>query len=234
MPMSRRHVETGEMRPFQTMPGNPQGAPAAVRGFQRAAQGYYPNVNGATQNSNGAGVAGSAIPPRPYTPLSQITSYTNPETWGDGKIRRDRHPWLYVGSENSGRLSGFKDPQEDGPARPSMAMMNRTWYPWIGYGAQNFYDPARGYSPYGQQDGVSWTQVRDENPEGGGTCVVRVPPSGPHGLHTKSVQNIKVQTERGYRERPQQTPGRVSRLSNSRVSGASFSAQTLHQGGGRV
>lgn len=44
----------------------------------------------------------------------------------DKLISYDRHAYLKVGYENSGRNSGETDPPMDGPARPSLAIVQRT------------------------------------------------------------------------------------------------------------
>lgn len=44
----------------------------------------------------------------------------------DKLITSDRHAYFKVGYENSGRNSGETDPPMDGPARPSLAIVNRT------------------------------------------------------------------------------------------------------------
>jgi hypothetical protein len=83
----------------------------------------------------------------------------------DKLIARDRHLISKVGTEYSGRDSGFTDPPKDGPARPSYQTINRT----INYqqGTDNDLaqdDLTRPYTRNAQgmyvgEQGSGWTQV---------------------------------------------------------------------------
>lgn len=88
----------------------------------------------------------------------------------DKLISRDRHLMSKVGSEMSGRDSGFTDPPKDGPARPSYQTINRT----INYqqGTDNTAtqdDLSRGYASNAQgmymgEQGSGWIQVSGGTP----------------------------------------------------------------------
>lgn len=79
--------------------------------------------------STGGGVAQFGVP-RPLqqgqetamrAPGNAPVGYSN-----DKLIAYDRHAFMKVGYENSGRNSGMTDPPMDGPARPSLALVQRT------------------------------------------------------------------------------------------------------------
>lgn len=58
----------------------------------------------------------------------------------------------------------------------------------------------------------------------------------PHGLHSPTVEPLKVTAGR-YRATKQQTPGRQQRPANSKIAGQSYSQTVVHQdgrGGGRL
>lgn len=174
------------------------------------------------------------------------TSQFVPRPSGAGE-HIDRHPFAYVGTENSGRESGLKDPQLDGPARASFRLLRLQWYRWIGTDATRNYDPPRDYKPYGHQDGTD-TMIWGGQPgfyvpygqrgasltdvarnTGGGARVVLLG-GPPHGLHTHSPQP-RATTRQVYDDTGQMVAGRQSRISNSRRNGQSYSQTTVPQGG---
>lgn len=95
------------------------------------------------------------------------------ETWWIGALRqandklitRDRHLMSKVGSEISGRNSGFTDPPMDGPARPSYKAVNRTLNYQQGSDATAAQDdPTRPYNRNAQgmyvaEQGSGWAPV---------------------------------------------------------------------------
>jgi hypothetical protein len=160
---------------------------------------------------------------------------------------RDRHPYVYSGTERTGRSSGLKDPMEDGPARPSIRLLQVTFRREAGTDASRNLDPARpGYRPVGTQDG-SVTRIWGGQPgyaqpygqRGGLVAGAEAPQTGPetilagtpHGLHTFTV-NPRRRTLRTYAATPQMRGPRQDRISNSMRAGQSYSQRTQTQGGG--
>lgn len=100
-------------KPVQNVSGNP-----AV-----ASDPYIPPVMNPYGGTQGQAQFGS---PRPLG-VGQETSWRGALGLANDKlITRDRHLMSKVGSEMSGRDSGFTDPPKDGPARPSYQTINRT------------------------------------------------------------------------------------------------------------
>lgn len=107
----------------QVLPGAHDGVPGrAAPGTSGRAQGNNPDV--------------STVPvvPPPKRPLGrtwlgvgQESSYRG-RLFGanDGLTTFDRHAFLKAGTELTGRKSGQTDPPMDGPARPSLAIVQRT------------------------------------------------------------------------------------------------------------
>ena len=161
----------------------------------------------------------------------------------DGLIFRDRHGYMQRGTEVAGRTSSMPDPPSAGPIRPTFKVMNRTWNWQVGTGAAYADDLTRPYTHLGEQ-GSGWTPIYGGAPGfyrmGPGGMPVGDPNQGPgrvwsgppHGLHTQ-YPPARQQTLANYRARPQMVPGRVDRLSNSRIAGQTYSQWTRHQGGGR-
>lgn len=88
----------------------------------------------------------------------------------DKLITYDRHAIMKVGYENSGRRSGHTDPPMDGPARPSMYILNRTINFQQGTDATAFADDlSRDYSRnaegmYVGTQGQGWSDVYGGTP----------------------------------------------------------------------
>jgi hypothetical protein len=92
----------------------------------------------------------------------------------DKLITYDRHGFMKSGYENSGRDSGLTDPPMDGPARPSLWLINRT----INYqqGSDNTLtqdDPSRDYSRVTVSDAgaqsIGWVRAKNVGPVNGVT-----------------------------------------------------------------
>lgn len=66
--------------------------------------------------------------PRPLSPDQESAAPRQPAigSQNDKLIAYDRHAIWKVGSENSGRDSGYTDPPSQGPARPSLWLIQRT------------------------------------------------------------------------------------------------------------
>lgn len=179
--------------------------------------------------------------PRPYQAPNQSPQWREGDNTNDRLIFRDRHPWFNTGTELAGRLSSMPDPPLSGPARPSLRAINRTWNWQVGTGSAYTDDLTRPYTGVGEQ-GSGWSPIYGGTPgfyrNGPGGTPVGDPSQGPgrvwagppHGLHTQYPPD-RVQTQAGYRARPQMQPARVDRLSNSRIAGQNYSQWTQHQGG---
>lgn len=181
--------------------------------------------------------------PRPYT--APGTSGAGPWRGGDNAndhlIFRDRHGYFDRGTERAGRISSMPDPPSDGPIRPSFRLVNITWNWQVGTGSAYADDLTRPYTGLGEQ-GSGWSTVYGGAPgfyrKGPGGTPVGDPNAGParvwggppHGLHTE-YPPAGAQSQARYRARPQMVPGRVDRLSNSRIAGQTYSQWTRHQGG---
>lgn len=118
-------------RVIQPASGNPDVAtvPAQVfrspyGGMQQGLTEYVPG------NPNAPKIGG--IPqfgtPRPLNPEQEAATPRQPVigSENDKLITYDRHAIMKVGYENSGRNSGQTDPPSDGPARPSLWLVQRT------------------------------------------------------------------------------------------------------------
>lgn len=214
---------------------NPNAAPAM--GVHSNAP---PTHSGYTQPWRGTGyhqgqpvpVAAGPMARKTITPPQMVTPFAGPQGVYEDSKTRDQHPYVYTPiAPRSGRKSGVWDPQLDGPARPSIRMVNLEWYPWIGSSNRRAYDPQRAtYSPFGSQDGVTWTFVEQPTQSDLEPPVAKVPPSGPHGVHTDIIVQAKT-AQRLRLKNDQMNTGRTSRLANSPGTGFSYSAHTVHQGG---
>jgi len=147
-----------------------------VRTFATGIPGVATGVPGtpvARASGNPAVHTDPSVPPpkRPYgmpRPLG-----VRQETWWTGgagisldkRIARDRHLVSKVGTELTGRDSGFTDPPKDGPARPSYQTINRSINPQAGSdNTTNQDDLTRQYTRNSQgmymgEQGTGWTQV---------------------------------------------------------------------------
>ncbi len=181
-----------------------------------------------------------------HTLRQQMTSWCPPSV-NDGLIYRDNHPYMYSGTEVSGRLSGNHDPQLDGPNRPEVHVMQRAYNWTYGTFASRNFDPQRNYNKYGYQDGSTTVIYGGEAgyylPYGQRGTSLAVPPARPgpskilagppHGLHTDTAWSRKDAVRRSLASDQMKAP-RQDRLSNSRRAGQSYSQLTRHQGGTRV
>lgn len=182
--------------------------------------------------------------PQPYQAPNQSPQWRGADNTNDALIHRDRAPQFSRGTELAGRISSMPDPPKDGPIRPSMRLINRTWNWQVGTGSRYADDLSRGYTWVGEQ-GSGWTTIYGGTPgfyrQGPGGAPVGDPAEGParvwagppHGYHT-FYPPAGQQTQARYRAVPQMVPARVDRLSNSRIAGQNYSQYTQHQGGRRA
>lgn len=192
--------------------------------------------------------------PVPYYPVGtwdtrrpMNTTFAPDNCANDQLWARMRGPWVYQGTEISGRDSGLVDPMLDGPARPSIRVSTRSYRREQGTDATRNYDPRRaGYRMYGWQDGSN-TRFWGGTPgyylpyaqRGSGDAIPSdtsgntvITAGVPHGLHTHTVFSRRM-TFRTYASTPQMTGPRQDRLSNSPRAGQSYSQTTVVQGGRR-
>ena len=125
--------------PVQRASGNPAVASAPVSltrspyGGQQASAtpGNPPGQLPYGRGQNPAQLAGG-LPqfgrPRPLSPAQESAAPRQPAvgSQNDKLIAYDRHGIFKVGYENSGRDSGFTDPPSQGPARPSLWLVQRS------------------------------------------------------------------------------------------------------------
>lgn len=178
----------------------------------------------------------------------------------DATTVHDRHAVLNRGTEKTGRPTDQGDPSKDGPARPSVRLINRSFYPQMGTdSSRNQDDLSRGYrtEPTGQWAG---TQDGSTVQIWGGTPGLWVPYGSYAGYARGDVQGIqgpaigergdgpqlipnspphglhsdtypdRKQTLDRFAANKQQVPGRVDRPSNSPIAGQSFSQTVVFQG----
>lgn len=88
-------------------------------------------IDNAAGNPNVSTVSKN-VPDRPFgrpriLGVGQESSWRGGVFFANEKLKTtDRHAFLATGNEISGRDSGFTDPPKDGPARPSLRLVNRT------------------------------------------------------------------------------------------------------------
>ena len=125
-------------------------------------------------------------------------------------IVHERNPWYdqdYMTSHHDSLVNWT----DCGPIRQSLHMRNVTINRQVGTSATRNFDP-NPIATYGVQDGTTGGQV--------------------HGMHT-NPPNYKVASNRNFRDRQQQQPARINRLSPAVYTGQSYSQTTVVQGGGR-
>ena len=165
---------------------------------------------------------------------------------------RDRHVYWDAGTSRTGANPGIPgnppNPQADGPAQPTLRVVNRSVNPLIGSDAsRNADDLARPYTWLGQQDGTTvpvyggvpglyqsyGNRGRSEliyDPSNGTGGLTQVTSGPPHGLHSDTIPDGKQLQDR-YKANPQMRPVRQDRPSNSRSAGQSYSQTVVPQGG---
>jgi hypothetical protein len=184
----------------------------------------------------------------------------------DATIIRDRHPIINRGTEKTGRATsngggGFgPDPMKDGPARPSLRIVNRTFNPQFGTDrSRNDDDLTRGYrtvstgqwagsqdgstsmiwggtpgfySPYGSYGGYIQGPVQGlQGPQiGAAGDGTQIIPSSPPHGLHSVTEPNTLASLRRARSTVQQKGPRVDRPSNSPIAGQSFSQTVLSQG----
>ena len=130
--------------------------------------------------------------------VGQETSWRGGNFFSNDKMStHDRHLMSKVGSELTGRDSGFTDPPKDGPARPSYQTINRSLNYQQGTDKSAATDDlTRGYARNGQgmymgEQGSGWNKVN------GGTPGLWIPYGSYAGICNGPVQGIQSPVEQG-------------------------------------
>lgn len=179
-------------------------------------------------------------------------------------IVRDRHGILNRGTEKTGRPTNQGDPSKDGPARPSLRLINRSFNPQQGTDStRNRDDLTRGYrtnttgqwtgsqdgstsmiwggtpglyTPYGSYAGYTRGPV-----QGIQGAEVGQPGDGPQLIPNSPPHGLHSETTQNgitglsrFSVTTQQKAGRVDRPSNSPIAGQSFSQTVLTQAQSRA
>jgi hypothetical protein len=165
---------------------------------------------------------------------------------------RDRHAYWDRGRQRfrgpaSNATGGGANPQDGGPARPDLRLVNISVNPQIGSDAtRNQDDLSRPYTWLGQQDGTKvpiyggvpglWAAYGNRglsqnihDPSDGQGGPMSMPSGPPHGLHSDTLAGAKEVVDR-YKVTPQMRPVRFDRPDNSPIAGQSYSQTVQMQG----
>lgn len=205
----------------------PQGVPAV--------NGWFPNI------IQGTSKGGPKEVHRGPTNPQGVSTVRPSWTQNDKGIVYQRYTWerqssTWVPPEETTRFSGVEDPLASGAARETFRTFTRIFNRQAGTdNTRNLDNTVTAKSPYGQQDGVSWTTRVDPvlanpklTPPSDESSVVRIPPSGPHGLHSRNPMPNKAKTNQNYAAQPQQKAVNQNKLANSTRAGQTYSATTKH------
>lgn len=216
---NRGYLQAGERR-TQT----PDGVPSPT--------GYYPNIYRGTETP------GTKPVPHVFQHNKDTSPYDPDWQQFDITIMKQRMPIQRVSStwvpDHGERPSGTVDPLESGPVPTTIRMLSREYRVMGGTSnTRNMDNNITPKSKYGQQDGVRWTETVDPiisnyklSPATDESSMVKVAPSGPHGLHSQTPLAVRKQSNTKRNQRPQQQAARVNRLANSTYVGQSYSATT--------
>lgn len=215
-----------------------------------------------------------AVPPpkqpgNAYTPpgkvsvlnVGQESSWRGGANFANDKLMTsDRHGILKTGTELSGRDSGFTDPPLDGPARPSLFLLQRTINWQQGNPLANQDDLTRNYSRNAQgmyigEQGTGWSPVYGGVPglwqpygsyagyttgpvKGIQSPVAYLSQSdGPHKVFSGPPHGLHTETLPDYSQTlgyymatPGMRPPRIDRPANSPIAGQSYSQTVVPQG----
>jgi len=197
--------------------------------------GYYPNV------PVGNSFSGAHFPVAHNTNPLTVSPYRAQDSQDMANYRSQRMPWFnqnvdYIPTQGE-RKYGLEDVMQSGIPAPVLQQSTRTASRWQGTSNTANLNNTTPKSPYGVQDGTTWTVVMDHvksnprlSPYTGESSVVRIPPSGVNGLHTNPVISGASQSANTRKTQPRQVPTGQDRLSNSKVAGQTFSATTVHAG----
>lgn len=208
-----------------------------------------------------AGTEDTSVPsyPQVLQPGQQETLFRGYEP-SAATITRDRHVIWNRGTEVTGRATDQGDPSKDGPARPSLRAVNRSFNPQQGTNNTRDQDDLnRGYRkvttgqwagswdgsttivyggtpglwiPYGSYAGyASGPVVGIQGPEiGAQGDGPQLIPNSPSHGLHSATMRNTIQTLQRYQANRQQRRARVDRPSNSPIAGQSFSQTVAFQG----
>lgn len=197
--------------------------------------GYYPNV------PVGNNFQGAHFPVKHNTNPLTYSPYRAQDSQLMANYRSNRAPHFnqpveYIPTEGE-RKYGLQDVMQSGIPAPVLQQSTRTAARWQGTSNTANLNNTRPKSPYGVQDGTTWTVALDHiksnprlSPYTGESSVIRIPPAGVNGLHTNPVVSGATQSANVRKMQPRQVPTGQDRLSNSKVAGQTYSATTKHAG----
>ena len=127
-------MPTGQLPPNRALGGQPPGAgTTGVPGRRTALAAGNPDVSTVPQNQPDLPYGGNSGDTTPQFGRSRVLGVGQESSWrggayfaNDKMMTMDRHAYLSRGNELSGRNSGQTDPPMDGPARPSLRLVQRT------------------------------------------------------------------------------------------------------------
>lgn len=202
---------------------------------QARVTGYYPNV------ISGSSKGGEREVPQGGTLHDGVSNMRPSKTQFDALVSYQRMPYFnnsspYVPDQQTGRLSGRQDPLASGPERATLHMMSRSNYTQRGTtNTRQLDNQVIQFSEIGVQDGVSYVTTMDPmksnprlTPFTTESAVVHIPPSGPHGTHSRNPVKQKAVSNANFRAKAQQNAIGQNRLANSNRAGQSYSATTQH------
>lgn len=166
----------------------------------------------------------------------------------------DQHPFMHVTAtitapDDGPRRTGTRDPMDSGPARPDTVLLSLFQYVGAGTNSGNRYmdvPDGRTFSPYGSQDGSTWTVYQDaaealapldtseypaphdpsQNRKAQRTLAA-IAPGPAHGWTEVPVVNDKQAiNDKGKRQGFKQLPPKQDRKANSTVAGQTYSQVT--------
>lgn len=158
----------------------------------------------------------------------------------------DQHPFVQVDQMwtppmQGERKDGRNDPAADGPARPTLRILQLFHQRAQGTSATRFLDvPGRRFPTNGSQDGATWVYYQDAaaamsplNADGSAPESLRsLPPSPAHGWTVRPVINASAAENRKARSLRQQRSPHQDRLAPATGAGQTYSARTAHVGQG--
>lgn len=201
--------------------------------------GYYPDLYGERS--------------RDYPSTSEVLDYgpdggNRPARGqvGDRSEAVDQHPFVQVDQMwtppmQGARKDGLQDPAADGPARPTLRLLQLFYARAQGTSATQFLDvPGRRFPTNGSQDGATWVYYQDArtamapmNPDGTAPDSLRsLPPSPAHGWTVRPVVNAsEAETRKAATLRQQRLPHQ-DRLAPATAAGQTYSQRTAVVGQG--
>lgn len=203
----------------------------------------------------------------PQIPYDRVRDTQGIVEWSDSRFPPeildqsellDQHPMMHVtatitAADSAMRKTGTRDPMNSGPARPDTVLLSIFNYTGAGTDRTTYMDVPDGrvFSPFGSQDGSSWTIFQDAtasltgfnntgqpvpiDPSMTATAqptLARMAPGPSHGWTSIPVVNDKqMQNDKALHLLKQQQSPHQDRKANSTVAGQTYSQRTasVHQ-----